>query len=180
VVDPVKATTRSLKVTPLGNNSFDKPHYAVIRASDGHLLLPVQGRVLVDLDPVSGRYTTTPLKAETHQHGLALTPDGQKLLIVGTGPAGEVNGGPGLDILDLASNKEENLPLDQPHENVAISPDGRWAYLTGGYSFANGGWDGLTIVDLLNRTTRKLAVPDRPLDIALVQFTPLSVVRVTA
>jgi hypothetical protein len=30
--------------------SWDKPHYAALRA-DGHLL-PIQGRLLVDLDPM--------------------------------------------------------------------------------------------------------------------------------
>jgi hypothetical protein len=49
---------------------------------------------------------------------------------------------------------------------VAVSPDGRWAYLTGGYLL--GGWDGLTIVDLQARTTRELPVPDRPQDIAVL------------
>lgn len=171
VVDPLKLTARTLKVSPLGGNSlsaFDKPHYAVIRPQDGHLLLPVQGVVLVDLDPATGRYTTIPLHANTHQHGLAFTPDSSKLLIVGTGAAGEVTGGPSLEILDITSNKEDILPLDQPHENVAVSPDGRYAYLTGGYSFANGGWDGLTVVDLQTKTTRKLPVPARPLDIIVL------------
>ena len=55
---------------------------------------------------------------------------------------------------------------------VAVGPDGRYAYLTGGYTFAGGGWDGLTIVDLDRLTTRELPVPDRPLDIAILPLPP--------
>ena len=56
-IDAATYATRTLPVEPLGNGgwgSWDKPHYAALRA-DGHLLLPIQGRVLVDLDPVSGK-----------------------------------------------------------------------------------------------------------------------------
>lgn len=169
VIDPVTFSRRVLKVAPLGNNAFDKPHYAVLRPSDGHLLLPVQGRSLVALDPVTGKTTSLSLKSNTHQHGLALTPDGQKLLIVGTGPAGGASEGPGLTIYNLASGEEEILPLARPHEKVVVSQDGRRAYLTGGYTYANGGWDGLTVIDLKSRTSREIKVADRPLDIALLQ-----------
>ena len=155
-----------IAVAPLGRAAFDKPHYAAL-SSDGHLLMPVQGRVLVNLDPSSGQITTT-LTANTHQHGVALTPDGQKLLIVGTGPAGSATGAASLSIFDLTAASETIVPLARPHEMVAISPDGREAYLTGGYTFANGGWDGLTIVDLRTLAVRELMVPDRPQDIVVL------------
>jgi DNA-binding beta-propeller fold protein YncE len=170
VVDPATRTTRTLPAAPLGAAAFDKPHYAVI-APDGHLLLPFQGRTLLDLDPVSGAISTRSLAASTHQHGAALAPAGRRLLIVGTGPAGGVNGAASLSIVDLASDAEEQVPLARPHEQVAVSPDGRYAFLTGGYTFADGGWDGLTVVDLERRTVRELPVPDRPLDIAVLPAT---------
>jgi YVTN family beta-propeller protein len=170
-IDTETLTPRSLAVEPLGNTgwgSWDKPHYAVLRA-DGHLLLPIQGRVLVDLDPESGESVALPLQASTHQHGAALTPDGRRLLIVGTGPAGDARGQPRLTLLDLSTMDEVDIPLSRPHEQVALSPDGRLAYVTGGHSFANGGWDGLSVVDLARRSVTELPVPDRPLDIVVLR-----------
>ena len=167
VVEPLAARSRALAVAPLGRGAFDKPHYAALRP-DGHLLLPFQGRRLVDLDPASGALATTPLTADTHQHGVALTPDGRRLLIVGTGPAGGAQGRPSLTVLDTATGDEALVPLARPHETVASSPDGRRAYLTGGYTFADGGWDGVTIVDLARRVVAELPVPGRPLDIAIL------------
>jgi YVTN family beta-propeller protein len=169
-VDTTTYTARTLPVEPLGNSgwgSWDKPHYAALRA-DGHLLLPFQGRTLVDLDPASGNVVAGPMQANTHQHGVALSPDGQRLLIVGTGPAGDADGAPRLTILDLASMVEQHIALSRPHEQVALSPDGCLAYVTGGHTFANGGWDGLSIVDLRRHTVTEIAVPDRPLAIAIV------------
>jgi DNA-binding beta-propeller fold protein YncE len=166
VVDLDSGSARRLAAQPLGRGAFDKPHYAALR-SDGTLLLPYQGRALQVIDPENDVSTTLPLSAQTHQHGVALTPDERYLLIVGTGPAGGVSGGPSLTILDLAIGAEEIVPLARPHEQVAISRDGRRAYLTGGY-LLTGGWDGLTVVDLETRTTRVIAVPGGPLDIAFL------------
>jgi YVTN family beta-propeller protein len=171
-IDTATYTARTLPVEPLGNSgwgSWDKPHYAALRA-DGHLLLPIQGRVLVDLDPVSGKSVALPLQASTHQHGVALTPDSQRLLIVGTGPAGDAQGPPRLTVLDLVTMAEDHIPLSRPHEQVVLSPDGRLAYVTGGHSFANGGWDGISVVDLQQRRVTEHPVPDRPLDIVVVRL----------
>jgi YVTN family beta-propeller protein len=170
VVDTTTYTARTLHVEPLGNGgwgSWDKPHYAALRA-DGHLLLPFQGRTLVDLDPASGKAVALPMQANTHQHGVTLSPDGQRLLIVGTGPAGDARGAPRLTILDLTRMAEEHIALSRPHEKVALSSDGCLAYVTGGHTFANGGWDGLSVVDLQQHSVTEIPVPDRPLDIAIV------------
>jgi streptogramin lyase len=169
VVDARSLAARTLVVAPLGRGAFDKPHYAAL-APDGRLLLPVQGRTLVLLDPATGASELLPLTAETHQHGVALTPDGRGLLVVGTGPAGGAAGRPSLTVFDLASRQETILPLDKAHERVAVSPDGRFAYLTGGYLL--GGWDGMTVVDLDTRTTKEMAVPDRPLDVHVLPPEP--------
>jgi DNA-binding beta-propeller fold protein YncE len=166
-VDPATGVARTLAVEPLGRGAFDKPHYAALRA-DGHLLLPIQGRALADLDPATGTLVSLPMTSDTHQHGVALTPDGRRLLVVGTGPAGEAHGAARLTILDLATMAEQQIALSHPHEQIVVSPDGRQAYLTGGYTFAGGGWDGLTIVDLQSRVVSELAVPDRPLDVIIV------------
>jgi hypothetical protein len=165
-VDLDAQTPHQLPAMPIGRRAFDKPHYAALR-SDGALLLPYQGRALQILDPSSGDERTMPLSAQTHQHGIALTPGEGQALIVGTGPAGGVSGGPSLTILDLTTGHEEIVPLARPHERIAVSRDGKRAYLTGGY-LLTGGWDGLTVVDLETRLTREIAVPDGPLDIAVL------------
>jgi DNA-binding beta-propeller fold protein YncE len=169
VVDLDTGSARPLPAMPLGRGAFDKPHYAALRR-DGSLLLPYQGRSLQILDPVAGTDALLTLSARTHQHGVALTPDEDRLLIVGTGPAGGVSGGPSLTLLTLATGAEEIVPLTKPHEMLAVSRDGRRAYLTGGY-LLTGGWDGLTVVDLESRSTGEIAVPDGPLDIALLAAT---------
>lgn len=167
VVDPTTLVTRSLDVAPLGRGAFDKPHYAAL-AADGHLWLPFQGQALVKLDPASGRFDTFSLTANTHQHGTALTPDGRYLLIVGTGAAGGASAGPSLTVFDKQTKTEEIIPLAQPHEDIALSPDGNYAYLTGGY-LLTGGWEGLTVVDLQQRTVRELAVAGYPLDVVVLK-----------
>ena len=104
VVDTKTLRTRTIRAEPLGLGAFDKPHYAALDGS-GRLLLPFQGRVLLRLDPRSGRSTRIPLTARTHQHGVALTSHGQ-LMIVGTGPAGDVDGPPSISIVDVRSGEE--------------------------------------------------------------------------
>jgi DNA-binding beta-propeller fold protein YncE len=167
IVEAATLATRTVAIAPAGRDAFAKPHYGVV-GPDDRLLLPVMGRALVRMTP-AGDLTTLPLTANTHQHGAALTPDGLRLLIVGTGPAGQATGGASLTILDLATGAERILPLTRPHERVAVSGDGRTAYLTGGYSFANGGWDGITVIDLETGAAREIAVPGLPLDVAVVR-----------
>ncbi len=170
VVDTATYATRTREVAPFGNagwGGWNKPHYAALRG-DGHLLLPIQGRVLVDLDPASGTSSSVPLTTRTHQHGVALSPDERRLVMVGTGPAGDVDGAPQLTILDLATMIEDVIPLAHAHEDVVVSPDGRMAYVTGGHTFGGGGWDGVSVVDLQARTVRTIDVPDRPLAIVLL------------
>lgn len=162
-VAPTTLATRTFDVAPLGNGAFDKPHYAAL-AADGQLWLPFQGQVLVKLDPASGQFDTFPLTANTHQHGVALTPDGRYLLIVGTGAAGGASTGPSLTIFDTQTMAEEVIPLVRPHEDIAISLGGNYAYLTGGY-LLTGGWEGLTVIDLQHRTSSELTVAGYPLDI---------------
>jgi len=170
VIDTATRKTRVIPVAPLGRGSFDKPHYAAI-ASDGQLWLPYQGRTLIRLDPASGKFTSTPLTANTHQHGITFTPDGRSLLIVGTGAAGGATQGPSLTMVDTQTMQETILPLARPHEKIAVSLDGRHAYLTGGYLLP-GGWDGITVINLQDRTVTELAVADRPLDIVVLPSQP--------
>ena len=164
-------TARILSVSPLGDAlglaGFEKPHYAVLDR-DGHLLLPFQGQILARLDSASGRYESIPLVADTHQHGIAINADGSRILIVGTGPAGSANGPASLTIMELASGEQTIVSLNRPHERVAFSTDERTAWLTGGYSFAGGGWNGITEVDLEALTTREVPVGAWPLDILVL------------
>ncbi|MBE1443681.1 YncE family protein [Paenibacillus sp. OAS669] len=170
IVNPQKLTARQVKAAPFGTGGggFEKPHYAIVR-EDGRLLLPYQGRGLVVLDPAAGTSETEPLTGNTHQEGVSLTPDGKKMLIVGNGAAGSATGKPNLTVLDIGTMEERIIPLDRPHQMAASSPDGRLAYLTGGVTLTGTGWDGLTVVDFSDGTSRELALPDLPLDIAVIK-----------
>ncbi|WP_083537391.1 MULTISPECIES: YncE family protein [unclassified Paenibacillus] len=167
IVDPLQGSAKRIKVAPFGAGGFEKPHYAVVR-DDGKLLLPYQGRGLAVLDPVRGTYETKPLTGNTHQEGVALSEDGSKMFIVGNGAAGSASGDPNLTVLDVQTMHEEIIPLAKTHQMVAGSPDGRLAYLTGGVTFADSGWNGVTVVDLTTKATKEMNLPDYPLDIAIL------------
>jgi DNA-binding beta-propeller fold protein YncE len=165
-IDARTLARRTLRVAPVGEGAFDKPHYAAVHP-DGRLLLPFQGRILLSIDPRGGR-SRFRLSANTHQHGVALAPDG-RLVIVGTGPAGEATGPPSLTVLDLLTRRERVLELRRAHEQVAVSADGRTAFLTGGYLLEQGAWDGVTAVDLgRGRVVAEIPVPGRPLGIVVL------------
>jgi DNA-binding beta-propeller fold protein YncE len=167
-VDPVQLKASTLEVAPFGKGGFEKSHYSAVRA-DGRLLLPYQGRGLVVLDPASGKYETKPLTGNTHQEGVALTADGKQLLIIGIGAAGSATGKPNLTVLDVETYAEKILPLERMHQMVAASADGRFTYLTGGVTYADTGWNGMTVVDLVSGAVRDFEVPDYPLDVQMLQ-----------
>ncbi|MFE7480686.1 YncE family protein [Streptomyces sp. NPDC057552] len=150
-VDADTLRTRRMEVAPYGTEgglgSWLKPHYAVVRPQDGTLLLPFEGERLAVLDPRSGKVTIERMTADTHQHGAALAPDGT-LLVVGTGPIGSADEGPSLTVR-APDGEERIVPLEGPHEDVAVSADGRTAYVTGGFT-RDGYWNGITVVDLDN------------------------------
>ncbi|MFI8293489.1 hypothetical protein ACIGBL_30565 [Streptomyces sp. NPDC085614] len=162
--------TRRIEVAPYGTEgglgSWLKPHYTVVRPSDGRLLLPFEGERLADVDPRTGRTEIRTMTADTHQHGAAVTPDGT-LLVVGTGPVDPSSDrGPSLTVR-RPDGSERIVPLDGPHENVAVSKDGRTAYVTGGFT-RDGYWDGLTVVDLASGDTRRVAAGERPLGVVVL------------
>lgn len=148
-VDARTLKTRRMEVAPYGTEgglgSWLKPHYAVVRPQDGKLLLPFEGERLAVLDPRTGEVAIERMTANTHQHGAALAPDGT-LLVVGTGPIGSDDEDPSLTVR-TPDGKERIVPLDGPHEDVAVSDDGRTAYVTGGFT-RDGYWNGITVVDL--------------------------------
>ncbi|MFE2294182.1 YncE family protein [Streptomyces sp. NPDC059452] len=171
-VDARTLKTRRMEVAPYGTEgglgSWLKPHYAVVRPQDGMLLLPFEGERLAVLDPRTGRVTVERMTADTHQHGAALTPDGT-LLVVGTGPIGAADQGPSLTVR-TPDGRERLVPLDGPHEDVAVSADGRTAYVTGGFT-RDGYWNGITVVDLNDgEKSRPIRLPagNRPLGIAIL------------
>ncbi|MFJ7068626.1 hypothetical protein [Streptomyces sp. NPDC101115] len=162
--------TRRIEVAPYGTEgglgSWLKPHYAAVRPSDGRLLLPFEGEKLVVVDPATGRSEVRRMTANTHQHGTTVTPDGT-LLTVGTGPVDPATDrGPSLTVR-APDGTERVFPLDGPHEAVAVSGDGRTAYVTGGFT-RDGYWDGLTVVDLTDGSSHRLAAGSRPLGIAVL------------
>ncbi|MEU3977151.1 YncE family protein [Streptomyces bacillaris] len=148
-VDADTLRTRRMEVAPYGTEgglgSWLKPHYAVVRPQDGRLLLPFEGERLAVLDPRSGKVTIERMTAGTHQHGAALAPDGT-LLVVGTGPIGSADEGPSLTVR-APDGEERIVPLEGPHEDVAVSADGSTAYVTGGFT-RDGYWHGITVVEL--------------------------------
>lgn len=165
-IDLSTGSTEIHPVAPLGYGAFDKPHYAVFDPT-GKLLLPVQGRALVRLDPVAGRQERFRLSADTHQHGVAISGDGRRLVIVGTGAAGSARKGPSITVYDLDTDEESVFALQRTHEDIVLSSNGRYAYLTGGQSFS-GGWDGVSVLDLDRKVTRYLSVPDQPLALVTI------------
>ncbi|WP_327266390.1 hypothetical protein OG444_37795 [Streptomyces sp. NBC_01232] len=161
---------RRIEVAPYGTEgglgSWLKPHYAVVRPADGKLLLPFEGERLAVVDPRTGRTAIEPMTADTHQHGVAVTADG-RLLVVGTGAVQPGDGrGPSLTVRS-PGGAERVYPLQGPHEDVAVSRDGRTAYVTGGYT-RDGYWNGITVVDLDTGAARRLAAGARPLGIAVL------------
>lgn len=170
-VDADTLRTRRMEVAPYGTEgglgSWLKPHYAVVRPEDGRLLLPFEGERLAVLDPRTGEVTVERMTANTHQHGAALAPDGT-LLVVGTGPIGADDEDPSLTVR-APDGKERTVPLDGPHEDVAVSADGRTAYVTGGFT-RDGYWNGITVVDLRDEKSEpvRLEAGNRPLGIAIL------------
>ncbi|MFJ7958141.1 hypothetical protein ACIQ62_17820 [Streptomyces sp. NPDC096319] len=170
VVSAGTLETRRIEVAPYGTEggigSWLKPHYAAVRPSDGRLLLPFEGERLAVVDPRTGRTAIEPMTANTHQHGATVTADGT-LLTVGTGPIDpDADAGPSLTVR-TPDGAERVYPLEGPHEDVAVSADGRTAYVTGGFT-RDGYWDGLTVVDLGSGDTRRLPAGSRPLGIAVL------------
>jgi DNA-binding beta-propeller fold protein YncE len=160
-------TSRTIDVAPLGYGGFDKPHYAKVLA-DGRVLLPYQGKLMLVIDPDSGDATTWSLTSDSHMHGISTNAEETCGAIVGTGPAGSASGPPSLTLFDPNGVETGVLPLEKPHEMVAITNDCSSAYLTGGYTFANGGWDGISVVDLESGHMTEIAVPNRPLWLTLL------------
>ncbi|MFI2467343.1 YncE family protein [Streptomyces globisporus] len=170
-VDADTLKTRRMEVAPYGTEgglgSWLKPHYAVVRPADGRLLLPFEGERLAVLDPRTGKVTIERMTANTHQHGAALAPDGT-LLVVGTGPIGSDDEEPSLTVR-APDGTERVVPLEGPHEDVAVSADGRTAYVTGGFT-RDGYWNGITVVDLDDEKSEpvRLTAGNRPLGIAVL------------
>ncbi|MGA4849688.1 hypothetical protein ACOBQB_26785 [Streptomyces sp. G5(2025)] len=168
--DAPKAEPRRIDVAPYGTEgglgSWLKPHYAAVRPFDGRLLLPFEGERLVVLDPRTGEYDVEETTAGTHQHGVTVTADGT-LFAVGTGPIDPAeDAGPSLTVR-TEDGEERAYPLDGPHEDVAVSRDGRTAYVTGGFT-RDGYWNGVSVVDLDSGDVRRLAAGRRPLGIAVL------------
>ncbi|MYR13814.1 hypothetical protein GTY62_25020, partial [Streptomyces sp. SID724] len=170
-VDADSLKTRRMEVAPYGTEgglgSWLKPHYAVVRPGDGKLLLPFEGERLAVLDPRTGKVTIERMTADTHQHGAALAPDGT-LLVVGTGPIGPDDEDPSLTVRS-PNGEERVVPLEGPHEDVAVSKDGRTAYVTGGFT-RDGYWNGITVVGLDEGSGEpvRLEAGNRPLGIAIL------------
>ncbi|WP_306231904.1 YncE family protein [Agrococcus beijingensis] len=123
LIDPASPSTvvRTVEIAPFGNLGFsgwEKPHYAAITA-DGRIALPYQGLVTVLLDPATGATERVEATANSHQHGVATAPDG-RLVTSGTGAFGTATGSTNVSLLDPLTGAEQVIPLQRPHETVAI------------------------------------------------------------
>lgn len=171
VVEAGTWRSRRIEVAPYGTEgglgSWLKPHHTAVRPSDGALLLPFEGERLAVVDPESGRVRIERMTADTHQHGAAITEDGT-LYVVGTGPIDPAeDDGPSLTVR-TPGGQERVIPLDGPHEDVAVSADGSTAYVSGGFT-RDGYWNGLSVVDVATGEVRRVAAGVRPLGIAVLQ-----------
>ncbi|WP_109030951.1 YncE family protein [Streptomyces rubrogriseus] len=170
VVDTDDWTARRIEVAPYGTEgglgSWLKPHYTAVRPSDGALLLPFEGERLAVVDPGTGRVRIEDMTANTHQHGVTAGADGT-LYVVGTGPIDpSEDDGPSLTVRS-PDGDERVVPLDGPHETVALSADGRTAYVSGGFT-RDGYWNGLSVVDVATGRVTRLPVGERPLAVAVL------------
>ncbi|MFF2136235.1 YncE family protein [Streptomyces sp. NPDC058193] len=170
VVDAGTWRSRRIEVAPYGTEggagSWLKPHYTAVRPSDGALLLPFEGERLAVVDPGTGRVGIERMTADTHQHGAAITEDGT-LYVVGTGPIDPAEDeGPSLTVRS-PGGQERVIPLDGPHEDVAVSADGRTAYVSGGFT-RDGYGNGISVVDVASGEVRRVAAGERPLGIAVL------------
>ena len=170
VVDTGDWTARRIEVAPYGTEgglgSWLKPHYTAVRPWDGALLLPFEGERLAVVDPGTGRVRIEDMTANTHQHGITAGADGT-LYVVGTGPIDpSEDDGPSLTVRS-PDGDERVVPLDGPHETVALSADGRTAYVSGGFT-RDGYWNGLSAVDVATGRVTRLPVGERPLAVAVL------------
>ncbi|MGC0430691.1 YVTN family beta-propeller protein [Streptomyces sp. SAI-195] len=170
VVDTGDWTTRRIEVAPYGTEgglgSWLKPHYTAVRPSDGALLLPFEGERLAVVDPGTGRVRIEEMTANTHQHGVTAGADGT-LYVVGTGPIDpSEDDGPSLTVR-TPDGGERVVPLDGPHETVALSADGGTAYVSGGFT-RDGYWNGLSVVDTATGRVTRVPVGERPLAVAVL------------
>ncbi|MFK4600156.1 YVTN family beta-propeller protein [Streptomyces pristinaespiralis] len=170
VVDTADRDSRRIEVAPYGTEgglgSWLKPHYTAVRPSDGALLLPFEGERLAVVDPDTGKVRVERMTADTHQHGAAVAEDGT-LYVVGTGPIDpSEDNGPSLTVR-TPGGRESVIPLDGPHEDVAVSADGRTAYVSGGFT-RDGYWNGISVVDTATGDVTRLPVGVRPLGIVVL------------
>ncbi len=169
VVDAGSLDARRVEVAPYGTEgglgSWLKPHYTAVRPSDGKLLLPFEGERLAVVDPATGRVAIEEMTANTHQHGATVTPDGT-LFAVGTGPIDPSEDAGASLTVRSPEGVERVYPLDGPHEDVAVSEDGRTAYVTGGFT-RDGYWDGISVVDLASGDVQRLPAGARPLGVVV-------------
>lgn len=161
-VDARGGSVRTFRVAPLGQGAFDKLNYGALDGR-GRLLLPINGEVLAVLDPATGRVLERQMRSRVHQAGVVRS--GSRLLTVGAESL-DGSGSPNLSVFDLRTGRERVIRLRRSHEDIAVSRDGRTAYLSGGYT--RGGWAGVTIVSLPSGRTQEIRLPVEPLGIVLL------------
>ena len=168
--DPAQPRARTLPVAPLGRGAFDKLHYGAVRPADGRLLLPVQGRVLLELDPAPGSQGAPHARRHPPARRRPLSRRGDALRRRHRPRGGPRRGPASRD--RPGDHDRDPHPAGPPARAPGPLP-GRAPGLPGRrVSFADGGWDGLTVVDLAAGTIAEMPVPARPLDVLVLSATP--------
>ena len=158
-----RVALRDIPVDVLQGGAFEKPHYAAVTPDASRLYLSFEGKILAEVATATGEVHRHPLAIQAHQHGIAITPDGRHVLTVNNR-----EGAHSLSLIQIPEAREvKRIPVPSAHEQVVLSPDGRKAYLSGGFPLG-GGADVVTVVDLeAARVSARLPVPGRPLGLAL-------------
>jgi len=131
------STNRVIKTIPVPAG----PHGMVI-TPDGRLVyVSSDGASTVSVIDTTADAVTASIEVGKTPHGLALTPDAKTVLVAGFGTNQ-------LSFIDVATNTVSGaVPVPSPH-NIAITPDGRRAYLASQVQ----GSAALVVVDLSSRS----------------------------
>lgn len=134
-----------IPLEPLGEDGYSRPHYLAMTADGKTLYLPFVGQALVKIDTASLSVTVHPLSINAHQHGIALSPDGDRIYLANNDLGGEGS----LSEIDANTLEElRRFPLKRHYEQVLVDSEGSHVYLSGGFIMGYQAHDDLTVVSL--------------------------------
>src|SRR5262249_39152949 len=127
------------------------PHGLVITPDGRYVYVSSEGDSKVSVIDTDTDTVTATIEVGTAPHGMAITADGAQVLVA-------VSGADTLAIIDTATNEVvANVAAPKPH-NVAITPDGKLAYVAA----QKEGEMGLEIVNLADDTVQNTIPLEHP------------------